>query len=639
MANDRIRFHRCSRAEYAALAENGMIDKDEIYIVNESGVFNPYSMDFDDRGDIYIGETFIGTTSLAAATSSSNGKEGLMSIVDKWKLDHIEEGAQPNVKPNWDASSGNDAEILNKPNIKRQGSSGNQASAIVEGDLDNNIAYGKYSHAEGSSTLTLSEGGHSEGKGTVTESTFKISRKSGTIYVSDIDPTSEISEYSVIEYRDVAKYVSKIEFVDNEWQITLSTAFSSPQPSNSTVNIRRGVSIGTGSHVEGQNCSVIKAYGHAEGLNCMAIGNGAHAEGNSVKATGDYSHSEGRDTLASGNYSHSEGRYSESAGNYAHSEGYNTFAIGAMAHAENRHTMARGLHSHAEGSCAETSSTFTVSAAAGATTYTTNAAHNLVKRQRVAYNGIETYVSTVNSSTSFTVYETLNPDAALQGATIEVLSNHANSQGSHVEGSATVAANLYAHAEGEGTVAYNKAEHAEGRWNYSQDYSTQWPHPKNFLHTIGFGSGADDRRNAVAVMQDGSVFINGIGNVTGEGNPANTTGCKSLQTVLSELNTAAAQEYQGKDDGGHNGVSGRVPIPTGNTLKILTSVYGSEWSTPTDVGLQLVTNKVTSLSALSTDNQYPSAKCVYDLMGDIETALDIIINGNQSSGGGGGSGN
>lgn len=35
-------------------------------------------------------------------------------------------------------------------------------------------------------------------------------------------------------------------------------------------------------------------------------------------------------------------------------------------------------------------------------------------------------------------------------------------------------------------------------------------------------------------------------------------------------------------------------------------------------------NKVTSLSASSTDTQYPSAKCVYDLIGDVETILASI---------------
>ena len=39
---------------------------------------------------------------------------------------------------------------------------------------------------------------------------------------------------------------------------------------------------------------------------------------------------------------------------------------------------------------------------------------------------------------------------------------------------------------------------------------------------------------------------------------------------------------------------------------------------------EAATNKVTSLSSQSTDTQYPSAKCVYDLVGDIETLLSSI---------------
>lgn len=35
-------------------------------------------------------------------------------------------------------------------------------------------------------------------------------------------------------------------------------------------------------------------------------------------------------------------------------------------------------------------------------------------------------------------------------------------------------------------------------------------------------------------------------------------------------------------------------------------------------------NKVTSLSASSTDDQYPSAKCVYDLLGDVETLINAL---------------
>ena len=40
-----------------------------------------------------------------------------------------------------------------------------------------------------------------------------------------------------------------------------------------------------------------------------------------------------------------------------------------------------------------------------------------------------------------------------------------------------------------------------------------------------------------------------------------------------------------------------------------------------------VSNKVVSLSANSTDTEYPSAKCVYDLIGDIEEVLTTLTTG------------
>lgn len=52
-----------------------------------------------------------GTDAISTATTSANG---LMSSTDKSKLDGIEEQAQKNVKPDWNASSGS-AQILNKP--------------------------------------------------------------------------------------------------------------------------------------------------------------------------------------------------------------------------------------------------------------------------------------------------------------------------------------------------------------------------------------------------------------------------------------------------------------------------------------------------------------------------------------------
>lgn len=41
-------------------------------------------------------------------------------------------------------------------------------------------------------------------------------------------------------------------------------------------------------------------------------------------------------------------------------------------------------------------------------------------------------------------------------------------------------------------------------------------------------------------------------------------------------------------------------------------------------GVEVTTNKVTSISSGSTDTQYPSAKCVYDLVGDVETLINAL---------------
>lgn len=47
----------------------------------------------------------------------------------------------------------------------------------------------------------------------------------------------------------------------------------------------------------------------------------------------------------------------------------------------------------------------------------------------------------------------------------------------------------------------------------------------------------------------------------------------------------------------------------------------------TEDASESTTNKVTSLSSSSTDTQYPSAKCVYDLVGDVESLLNNINSG------------
>jgi len=43
-----------------------------------------------------------------------------------------------------------------------------------------------------------------------------------------------------------------------------------------------------------------------------------------------------------------------------------------------------------------------------------------------------------------------------------------------------------------------------------------------------------------------------------------------------------------------------------------------------NITAETTNNKVTSISSSSTDAQYPSAKCVYDIVGDIESLLQEV---------------
>lgn len=70
---------------------------------------------------------------------------------------------------------------------------------------------------------------------------------------------------------------------------------------------------------------------------------------------------------------------------------------------------------------------------------------------------------------------------------------------------------------------------------------------------------------------------------------------------------------------GANKLSSDLVDDSLSTNKFVTASDITNWN-----GKENSSNKVTSLSSSSTDTQYPSAKCVYDLIGDIDTALDAI---------------
>lgn len=71
-------------------------------------------------------------------------------------------------------------------------------------------------------------------------------------------------------------------------------------------------------------------------------------------------------------------------------------------------------------------------------------------------------------------------------------------------------------------------------------------------------------------------------------------------------------------DGSHK-LSSDLVDDTNSNNKFVTSQDKSNWNAKEDSS-----NKVTSISSSSTDTQYPSAKCVYDIVGNIESILETL---------------
>lgn len=87
---------------------------------------------------------------------------------------------------------------------------------------------------------------------------------------------------------------------------------------------------------------------------------------------------------------------------------------------------------------------------------------------------------------------------------------------------------------------------------------------------------------------------------------------------------ATVDAIQGRDGVGFDDANS--PTPADGTA-IITLTDGSTITIDlnhTHQGYEETNNKVTSISSLSTDTQYPSAKCMYDLLGDVESLINAL---------------
>lgn len=109
-----------------------------------------------------------------------------------------------------------------------------------------------------------------------------------------------------------------------------------------------------------------------------------------------------------------------------------------------------------------------------------------------------------------------------------------------------------------------------------------------------------------------------------------TTNDSDLIMIVQENSNNELENFkQTREDflaGVYEVPSGGIPS-TDMTSAVQTSLGKADTAVQDVSGKEDKSNKVTSLSSSSTDTEYPSAKCVYDLIGDIESALQTLNTG------------
>ena len=214
------------------------------------------------------------------------------------------------------------------------------------------------------------------------------------------------------------------------------------------------------------------------------------------------------DSLAYGAESHSEGG-SIAYGSRSHSEGRGTASIGHNSHTEGQESVTYAETSHAEGYQCETGGS--------------RASNNKTPAPQ-AYPPIQ------------------QADKVGAFAHAEGNATIAQGLGAHSEGKATFGKGEASHAEGAFTEALNEAEHAEGKYNKSNqktDGTAEQNAAGTTQHSVGIGTSANDRKNAFEIMQNGDVYVVGLGGY--DGTNAGASGVLSLQQILAGIETLLSQ--------------------------------------------------------------------------------------------------
>ena len=349
------------------------------------------------------------------------------------------------------------------------------------------------------------------------------------------------------------------------------------------------ISSGHSSHSEGRDTTASGNYSHSEGRLSAANGEASHAEGYNSQAKTNYSHAEGYSTTvdlgiashaegylssAYGEGSHAEGGSNNNSTGYnggraygksSHAEGYGTTTYGVGSHAEGARTVAVGNGAHSEGTGywgfpsdapVDNGTPFTISGSANATTYTVtyesdNPTRSIQKYYVISYMNKPAMVTSVtnNGATSTITTDKTLSSSAISNKTITVFKGNiaygnythtegvhtfAVANGSHAEGWLSYAIGDTSHVEGGRNEAHNQYEHGQGYLNFSHKHSDTWGDSLNTVHSVGIGGSENPvvRKNAIEIMQNGDIYVLGIGGYTGKESVAQLQSKTTLQDAL-----------------------------------------------------------------------------------------------------------
>lgn len=255
---------------------------------------------------------------------------------------------------------------------------------------------------------------------------------------------------------------------------------------------------------------------------------------------------------------------------YDHAEGYYTYANGNSyaAHAEGYKTSAMTPSSHAEGRNTKANG---------------NNAH--AEGSSTVASGVSSHAegSGTKASSSYSHAEGYFTSAS-SVSNVSGIDTYSGYEVRHAEGFSTLANNASTHTEGYETIANNFGEHASGVYNNSTSATTTWGNSGNTLFSVGNGTADNARHNAFEIRQNGDIYISKDG-----------------------------QDVKLQDQLGGGGSS----YTAGDGIDITNDVI----SVTGKVETSAITTSVTSES---TDAQVPSAKAVYDMVGNINTILESI---------------